>query len=355
MQGTLKTEAVVIDDRAYRVALFGLGPIGVLAGKLALRRECIDIVGAVDIAPEKVGRELGELLDVPEPVGVTVTDDAVSLFAEEEPDCVLHTTSSYIGQFADQIKLIVQAGANVSSSSEELFYPYLRGAAVADEIDALAKQHGVTVLGTGVNPGFVMDVLPIVLSSVCRDVTRVRVERVVDAATRRMPLQRKVGVGIEREEFERKAEEGQFGHVGLGESVAFIASALGWPIDTIAETLKPMLAERDFATDYFGVRAGQVTGLHQIARGLRDGEPLIELELSMYAGAPATHDRVTLTGDPDLTVTVDGGTPGDVATPAALVNAVPRVVQAAPGLQTMRDLMMPSAMLRSPLRIVRGD
>ncbi len=355
MHTTLKVKAQPTAARTYRVVLYGLGPIGVLTGKLALQKDWIEIVGAVDIDPAKVGKDVGELLEAGNALGVAVTDDAAGLFASTKPDCVLHTTSSYIPLFADQIKAIVQAGVNVSSSSEELFYPFLRGEAESNEIDALAKQRGVTVLGTGVNPGFVMDVLPIVASGVCRDVSRVKVQRIVDAATRRMPLQRKVGVGIEREEFERKAEAGKFGHVGLGESVAFVADALGWPIDTITETLEPMISAKDFSTEYFDVKAGTVTGLHQIAQGLMNGDALIELELFMYAGAPETCDRVQLFGDPDLTVTVEGGTPGDVATPAALVNAIPRVVEGEPGLKTMKDLALPAVRANPPLRIVKSD
>lgn len=355
MNKTLHVQTQPLSQRRYRVVLYGLGPIGVLTGKLAAAKDWIDLVGAVDIDPAKVGQDLGKLLEQSEPMGVAVTDDAQGLLEATRPDVVLHMTSSYIDQFAGQIKALAQAGANVASSSEELFYPYLRGAAAAAEIDDAAKAAGVTVLGTGVNPGFVMDVFPIVISGVCRDVTRVRVERIVDAATRRMPLQRKVGVGIDRDEFERRAEEGQFGHVGLAESVAFLAEALGWRLDTITEVIEPMVADHAFSTEFFRVEAGKVTGLHQVAQGLAKGDALIELELSMYAGAPQTQDVVTLTGDPDLQVTVRGGTPGDVATPAALVNAIPRVVAAEPGLKTMRDIAMPAAAVHGPVRVVRAD
>lgn len=352
MKKTMQVQIRPIPARKYRVVLYGLGPIGILTGKLALTKESIEIIGAVDIDPNKVGQDLGTLLGQPEPLGVTVTDDATSLLTGEQPDVVLHMTSSYIDQFAEQIESLVQAQVNVVSSSEELFYPYLRGELAADEIDQLARLMEVTVLGTGVNPGFVMDVLPIVLSGVCQDVKSVRVKRTVDAATRREPLQRKVGVGIGREEFEQKAEEGKFGHVGLGESIAFVAHSLGWELDTITETIEPMIADNDFSTDYFDVKAGQVTGLHQVAQGLAAGDTPVELELYMYAGAPATEDRVALKGSPDMTLVIEGGTPGDVATPAALVNAIPRVVAAAPGLKTMGDLAMPAAIVMPPIHIV---
>jgi len=354
MKKTLQVYTRRIPAKKYRVVLYGLGPIGILTGKLALTKESIEIIGAVDIDPNKVGQDLGTLLGLPEPLGIIVTDEATSLLLNEQPDVVLHMTSSYIDQFADQIEALVQAQVNVVSSSEELFYPYLRGELAADEIDQLAKLMDVTVLGTGVNPGFVMDVLPIVLSGVCQDVESVRVQRTVDAATRREPLQRKVGVGISREEFEQKAEEGKFGHVGLGESIAFVAHSLGSELDTITETIEPMIADRDFSTDYFDVVAGQVTGLHQSAQGLSAGEVAVELELYMYAGAPATEDRVTLKGTPDMTLVIEGGTPGDVATPAALVNAIPRVVSAEPGLTTMGGLAMPAAVVKPPIHVVRA-
>ena len=113
------------------------------------------------------------------------------------------------------------------------------------------------------------------------------------------------------------------------------------------------MADRDFSTEYFDVKAGRVTGLHQVAQGFVGHRAAIELELHMYAGAPTTQDRVILKGDPDLTVTVEGGTPGDVATPAALINAIPRVVNGEPGLKTMKDLAMPAAVVSPPLRVVR--
>jgi len=339
------------DIEEPRAILFGLGPIGVLAGKL-VAAQGIKVVGAVDIDPEKVGKDVGELLELESSIGVEISDDAASVFANAGGNVVVHTTTSYIEMLEDQLSQILGAGLNVVSSSEELFYPFLRGDAIAQRIDALAKEKGATALGTGVNPGFVMDVFPLVLSGVCRKVERVRAERVVDAATRRMPLQRKVGVGLTVEEFEAKVQEGAFGHVGLAESIAFLAAGLGWPLDEIDETIEPVVAEAEIVTDYFKAKSGRVAGLHQLGVGKFNGQTRIELDLHMFAGAKHPRDRVVITGDPGLDVRIEGGTPGDVATPAALINAIPRVIAAPPGLATMATLPLPSAYTDQAIRLV---
>jgi 4-hydroxy-tetrahydrodipicolinate reductase len=208
----------------------------------------------------------------------------------------------------------------------------------------------VTVLGTGVNPGFVMDLLPVVLSSVCRQVQRVAVQRVVDASTRRRPLQRKVGAGMAREEFAQQAAQGGLGHVGLVESVALLADTLGFPVDRITQELQPHLATGPLPWADGVIHPGQVTGIDQRARGLMGDEVVLDLHLEMYLGAEFPHDRIVITGDPGLTVMVEGGTAGDAATVGTVVNWIPRVVPAPPGLVTVKDLAPPEWRTGSVMR-----
>lgn len=302
---------------------YGLGPIGLAIAALALDRGH-RIVGAIDIDPAKAGRDLGELLGR-EPIGVAVTADAGDALGRR-PQAVLHSTQSRIPQVAAQIIACLEAGASVVSTCEELAFPWYRHAATADRIDGAARSHGVAAVGVGVNPGFVMDLLPIVLTAPCRQVRAVRAVRVVDAATRRLPLQRKVGAGMTRAEFEAGVAAGTLGHVGLGESVAMIADALGWSLDGVAETIEPVMS------------GSRVQGLHQIARGRCRGREAITLDLTMAVGAPDPRDEVILDADPPIHITASGGIHGDIATSAIAVNAIPLVLAAPPGLTTVSRL-----------------
>src|SRR5262249_11757449 len=193
-----------------------------------------------------------------------------------------------------QLEQIIQAGTNVISTCEELAYPVVHAPDWAERLDSLAKERGVTVLGTGINPGWVMDTLPVFLSGVCQEVRRVRVQRIVDASKRREPLQRKVGAGLSRAEFRQLVEAGKVRHVGLKESVTMLAEAIGWTLDEVTESTEGEVASRTIKTDYLEVQSGQVAGVRQVGRGLRGGEELIRLELRMYVGAEGSQDAVQI-------------------------------------------------------------
>ena len=199
----------------------------------------------------------------------------------------------------------------------------------------------MAIVGTGVNPGFVMDTLALTLTAVCQKVTAIRVLRVVDAATRREALQRKVGAGLTEAEFQRLAADRKIGHVGLAESVAFLADALGWNLDRIGESIAPVLAGRRVKTRFLTVKSGGVAGQRQFARGIRDGREILTLELQMFVGADRPRDEIRIEGYPPLQLVMDGGTPGDLATPAILINTLARLIEARPGLHTMRTLGLP--------------
>jgi hypothetical protein len=225
----------------------------------------------------------------------------------------------------------------VVSTCEELAYPQAQYPALAEELDALAKEHGVTVLGTGVNPGFAQDTMAIVATGVCQDVKHITVTRTVEAGERRLQLQRKVGAGLTVAEFEEKAEKREIRHVGLEESLTMVAHALGWQLDKIEETIEPVVAEKPLKSQFVEVKEGQVSGVHQVARGFKDGQELIVLHLYMHLGAQNPGDSVVIEGRPDIELTIKG-IHGDLATVAMAVNAVPKVVSAPPGLVTMKDL-----------------
>jgi len=330
-----------MSKQTVRVIHYGLGPIGLETARLVAGKNNLKIVGAVDIAPELVGKDLGRILNLGYDLGVGVTDRAKELFDSVEADVVIHTAGSRISTIFAQLSDIVDAGLNVVSSAEELLFPAEENKPLARDIDRLAKDKGVTILGTGVNPGFVMDALPLRLTGVCQDVANVKVVRVVDAGTRRYPLQKKVGAGLNVEEFRKRVSAKQLGHVGLVESLLFIAHYLGFALDRLEETIDPMIAEGPLTTDYFDLKAGDVAGIKHIVRGFKGDAVLVDLDLRMYIGASDPHDAIHITGIPNVSLRIDGGVAGDQATAAILVNSTPDVMMAAPGLQTVKELPMP--------------
>ena len=327
-----------------RVVQFGLGPIGQACARLALARPGLEVVGALDLHPDRVGHDLGEVLGTGAS-GVIVRSDAPEALQELKPDVVLHTTLSFLDKIEGQVRTCIEAGAHVVSSSEELFWPFARDAAFSRRIDEAARASGVAVVGTGVNPGFVMDLLPVVLSGVCARVDRVDITRSVDAGRRRGPLQKKVGAGLSPAAFREREAAGGFGHIGMTESARALAAGLGWHGATVSETFGPHLATADHQTDHATVASGDVAGIHQTAEVRVGGETRATLTLTMAVGAK-DEDRVSIQGDPPLEVVVEGGTFGDTATVAALVNAAPRVAAARPGPRTVLDLPAAAA---SPL------
>ena len=335
-----------------RVVQYGIGPIGRETVNTVLDKspsERIRLVGAIDIDPEKVGRDVAELVGRDAPTGVVVSDDAEAVLADTEPDVVIHTTTSFLGSVGEQLTQCAEAGAHVVSSTEELSFPYERHPALADELDRVARQNGVVIVGTGVNPGYAMDTLALMATGVCVDVDAVHVERVVDASERRLPLQQKVGAGITNREFAERKATGKFGHIGLRESLLLLADGLGWALDDIKETLEPMIAERVVETPFLTVEAGEVAGIHHAISGFKNGEAALTLDLKMYVGADNPRDAVTVEGDPPIDMVIRNGIFGDTATVGALVNVVPLALEAKPGLRTMKDLPVPRAFATSAL------
>lgn len=325
-----------------KFAQFGLGPIGLESLRHAAAQPWLEIVGAVDHDSRKAGRPLAEVSGIGALDGLAVAASLEELFRDVAPTVIVHTASSSAAATLAQMRPALEVGVSVVSSCEELVFPALRSPALAREYDALCRHTGARLVGTGVNPGFVMDVLPICLTGVCREVEAIRIERVVDAATRRQPLQAKVGSGQPAAEFRGKLAAGRAGHAGLRESLALVAHALGWRLDAIRETAEPVIAARPLQTEFFAVAPGQVCGIHQRATGVVDGRDRLELDLQMFLGAPDPRDVVSISGRPGLRVRIDGGVAGDDATVAALVNTVPRLLAASPGLRLLNELALPA-------------
>jgi 2,4-diaminopentanoate dehydrogenase len=325
-----------------RVLHFGLGPIGAAIARQVASRPGFKIVGAVDVDPAKVGRDVGDVIGLNRRLGLRVHDQAGKALKAAKPQVVVHCTSSSIRKVMPELETILKAKAAIVSTTEELSYPGYTHIRQARQIHALAKKAKVAVLGTGVNPGFAMDALPIALTAVCERVDRIAVNRVQDARMRRLPFQQKIGAGLTTEQFQKQLDEGSVRHVGLTESIAMIADSLGWTLDRITDDVQPKLATVTISSEFLAVDPGYVCGIIQDGVGYRKSDPVIRLHLEAYLGAPESYDAVDIDGSPRLSMRIQGGIPGDVATASMVVNSIPKVLGVPPGLHTMRDLALPS-------------
>ncbi len=325
-----------------RVIHFGLGPIGAGVVRQVANRKGFKVVGAVDVDPAKVGRDLGDVAGVGRQLKVKVSNDARKAIKASKPDVAVLCTQSSLKKVLPQIEAIVKMKVPIVSTTEELAYPTKANMKYAREIHQLAKKYKVAILGTGVNPGFVMDALPITLTGVCERVEAIRIDRIQDARIRRLPFQQKIGAGLTREQFQKKVDDGSVRHVGLTESVSMIADALGWKVDKITDEIQPKIASAAVASEFLAVDPGYVCGIVQDGVGYRDGEPVITLHMEAYLGAPESYDAVEITGSPALKMKMAGGVHGDVATASITVNSIPKILDVAPGLHTMRDMPLPS-------------
>lgn len=319
------------EPKTKKVAVIGLGKIGLETAALLHKRTGYELVALVDISPDLIGRDLSELMGWEKETGVKVVEDIGQI--ESVPDVAILTTSSTLSSILPTLKELISKGINVISSCEELIYPWLYSPEIADEVDELCRRNGVVVYGTGVNPGFVMDRLPAFLAQVCQEIRHVEVIRVVNASTRRRALQAKIGSGLTPEEFEERVSQGKGGHAGLSESLAYLSRALNLDVDEIEEEIGPVIARKRVRTDFFDVPPDRVIGVRQIAIGRgENGRELIRLRLEMYLDAEDPRDEVKIEGTPDIKFKIEGGTPGDQATSAILANSIAHIEGMEPGL-----------------------
>ena len=322
--------------------MYGLGPIGAAVARQVASRKGFQIVGAVDIDRNKVGLDLGQVIGLDRKLRVRVTNDAVGAIRSGKPDVAVLCTSSSLKKVMPQIETVLKKKVAIVSTTEELSYPVGRNRALAKKIDTLAKKAKVAVVGTGVNPGFAMDALPITLTGICERVDSIRVDRIQDARSRRLPFQQKIGSGLNKEQFEQKVKEGSVRHVGLAESVTMIADAMGWKLDKVTDEIHPKIADQAVESELIAVDPGYVCGIVQDGIGYMKGKPVVTLHMEAYLGAPESYDAVTVEGNPRITQKITGGLHGDVATASITVNSIPKILRVSPGLRTMADMPIPS-------------
>jgi len=325
-----------------KVIQMGIGTVGQAATRSLAGKKGLDIVGALDMDKEKVGKDLGEVARLGKKLGVIVTNDADSLFAETYADVVIHTVCIYLHEAYPQIIKPIQQGMNVISASEALGNPYVSDPGLAAKLDKLAKKHGVTVLGSGLSPGFTSDYLILALTGACSEVRKIRYTRLSDV--RRYlggTVGRHFGLGLSPEEFKKGVEEGEvIGHIGFVEGVQTIADRLGWQLDEIKRSMEPVHDDK-----------GQFVSTKTVVQGIKDGEVKIELDLEAFVDPKMeTMDRIIIEGVPPIDMVIKPVIPSVPATANALVNAIPHVINAEPGIMTPGDLPLVFA-LENDLRL----
>jgi hypothetical protein len=355
--GTIKEQTErSANVRKINVALYGVGAVGSMIAKCLLEKKGVEVVSAIDIAHDKVGKDLGDVLKLGKKVGVIVSNDVNADLARTRPEVAIHTTSSYLRDVYPQIDSLVKNHVNVISTCEELSYPSATEPKLAKAIDTLAKEQDVTVLGTGINPGFLMDTLVITLTAPCQRIEKIEVTRVMNAASRRLPFQKKIGAGLTLEEFRRRIDEEQItGHVGLEQSIAMISAALAWKLDGIVvEPVEPVVAGKGVKSKDIEVKRGNAAGLRQKAKGMMKKREVIVLDFQAYIGAEDEHDAIRITGLPPINQEIRPCVHGDAGTVAMIVNMIPKVINAHAGLLTMKDLPVPSAAVEDMAEYVIG-
>jgi 4-hydroxy-tetrahydrodipicolinate reductase len=328
----------MIELRPIRVVHYGLGAIGSSIAQLTSTQRGLQVVGGIDCDPAKVGRDLGELIGLDHPLGAVIADDANMVLEHTRPDVVIVATTSLFNKVYPQVLTCIRARANVISTCEELVYPYAKSPEPSAKINSLARLSGVTVLGAGANPGFVMDLLPLLLTAPCVDIRRIAVTRVVDATNRRASLQQRIGAGLTLDEFHEHVARGAVRHVGLIESVYMIAAGLGWQLHHVTETIEPVIADGWVDTPSMTIAPGQIAGVRQVAQGWLHGRDAITLTWQTAVGIPDTHDAIRVDGTPPVDLVIRNGLHGDQAAAALILHAIPRVLAAPPGLTTVLEL-----------------
>jgi 4-hydroxy-tetrahydrodipicolinate reductase len=328
-----------------QVLHMGLGPVGRRVVTDLHQRGLGRVVAAVDPDPALVGRPLGEVCP---DLGADAPPVTVRGSLEEVEDwsavrCALVTTQSDLELCMDTFRSLLERGKAVVSTCEELSWPWLRHPVLAQELQELAVRHGGRLLGTGVNPGFLMDALPVAVTTLARDVRAITVERTQDARPRRIPFQRKIGATLDVEEFERRVSDGTLRHVGLGESLHFVAHYLGFELERWEETFEPILADEPIECDLGTVAPGHARGVHQVARGWAGGKQVVELVFRAAVGEEGARDRIAVEGDPPFELVIPGGVHGDLATASVALNSMRSLLAAEPGLHTMASLPLQGA------------
>ncbi|MFX1484351.1 MAG: Gfo/Idh/MocA family oxidoreductase [Promethearchaeota archaeon] len=334
--------------KPYRVIQIGFGSLGRHITSSILKRENLELVAVVDANPELANRPIRELLDDEVKSDLSLTDDLQAALRNNQADAAIVATSSSLEVVAPTIESCLEAGLDVVSICEELSFPYRKQPIIAKNLDRIAKKYRKTVAGTGINPGYLMDLLPMVLSAPCQDINTIKVTRHMNSSYRRTSFQKKIGTGMTVKEFRKNIDEGKItGHVGLVESIQMIDAGLNLGLDKIEE-LPPeaIISEKEVTNSFTTIKKGDVLGLRSVGIGKRKGKQIVTLDFQAYAEASPQYDEIDIEGLPPIKQVINGGVQGDHGTIGMILNIIPIIVREPPGLKTMKDLPVPRNTMR---------
>ena len=335
-----------------KVAIWGFGAMGSGIAKVLLGKKGVDIVGVCDIHPARVGKSIFELLGVErgDRADVTVNPENKEVVHDGNCDICVLATDSFTRKAFDKIKYIVSQKVNVVATAEQMSYPKAQEPELAAEMDRLAKENGVSILGTGINPGLMMDLLAVCLSGCMTDVEKVTCRRVNSLSPFGPAVMEEQGVGLTVDAFMKGVEDGTLaGHVGFAESVGMIAEALGWNVEKFEQQMKPIVTSVDRKSPYGFAKAGDVAGVNMTGQGYVDGQVKIDMihpqQIEPEMEGTHTGDYIVLEGTPKVNMSIQPEVDGGIGTIAMVVNMIPHVINARPGLKTMLDLPVPRAIM----------
>ncbi|MFZ2960598.1 MAG: 2,4-diaminopentanoate dehydrogenase [Candidatus Ozemobacteraceae bacterium] len=336
--------------KRIRVVQWGLGAMGSGMVKLMLEKPGLQVVGAIDSRKDYIGKDLGDALELGEKLNVKITDTPKSVLKKSDVDIVILATSSFTREVIDTLQVIAEAGIDCITIAEEMALPEASEPDLAKTIDELAKRHDVTILGTGINPGFVLDSLIINLSGVCHNVERIEASRINDLSCFGPTVMRTQGVGTTPEEFKAGLGNGSIvGHIGFKESITMISLALGLGVDKIEEVREPIISNTDRETKYVKIKAGMVAGCRHIGIGFANGKEVVKLihpqQIRPEAENVDTGDYITIFGTPEIKMSIKPEVPGGIGTIGVAVNMIPLVRRATAGIKRMIDLPVPACLM----------
>jgi hypothetical protein len=325
-----------------RILHVGLGPLGLRIVDDLYTRRVGQVVAACDMSPAVAGKMLDQVIKASgkQGKGVRVVESLDHVDDWSDIDAAIVATSSDLRACADTFRTLLKRGIAVVTTCEEMTWPWLRHKALAEELDGLCLRRGGRLLGTGVNPGFLMDTVPVFATTACKHVESIEIHRYQDATTRRIPFQKKIGATLDIKAFKDGIKAGWLRHVGLGESLHFVAAAMNWHVDSWKESIEPVKATKAMKCGLGAIKAGHACGVRQTATAMIDGKPRLKFVFQAAIGQkkPAPQDRVIVKGEPDLDLVFQGGVHGDVATSAITINSIPSLRAAPPGLHTMASV-----------------
>lgn len=335
-----------------KIVLWGFGAMGRGMAEMLLEKKGVEITGVCDLYPKFVGTSIFNHLEVKENnhKDVIITNDIDSLLDKDNCDLVLLATDSFTKKAFPKMEKILKKGINVISTAEEMAYPQAQEPELADKLDKIARDNGVTILGTGINPGFIMDLLVVALTGVMKSVDHIEAKRVNSLSPFGPAVMEEQGVGITLDTFNKGvADKSLAGHVGFAESVGMIASALGVKLDGFEQQMKPIVTTVDRKSKYGEALKGNVAGVNMTGQGLINGETFIDMihpqQIEPEMEGTHTGDYITIKGVPEVNMAITPEIDGGIGTIAMCVNMIPHVINARPGLKTMIDLPVPRAIL----------